>query len=76
VASLERWDTGLNPSPALWDKDPALFKLQHRPQLLLGSDSLPGSSICHRKAKKKKKKKEKKKKKVTSSERVFPVHAI
>ena len=33
VASLERWDTGLIPSPAQWVKDLVLPQLQHRSQL-------------------------------------------
>lgn len=44
---------------AQWVGDLALPQLQLRFRLQLGSDSLPGNSICHRAVKKRKKKKKK-----------------
>ena len=56
VASLQHQVSGLIPSLAQWDKDPALPQLQCRWQLRLRSDPWPRNSICCRAAKKGKKK--------------------
>ena len=56
-AFLEYRDTGSIPAQCV--KVPALLQLQHRLQLLLGSDPWPGNSICHGVAKKKRKRQKK-----------------
>ena len=49
--SRKCWDMGLVPSPAQCVEDSVLSQLQLRLQLQVGSDPLPGNSICLRVAK-------------------------
>lgn len=57
MASLQRWDAGLNPGLAQWVQDLALLQLWCRSQLRLDSDPSPGNSLCHKVVEKEKKKK-------------------
>ena len=59
MAQCDQWRLGTQVrSVVLWVKDLVLLQLRLRSQLLLGSDSWPGNSICQGVAKKGKKKKE------------------